>query len=124
MLAVAGKIACSRCTDLGFWAVAMRQQMPPETIRAIPDWWDSDLFTELERLVLGYAEAMTATPPTVTDELVAQLREQLSAGQLAELTGIIAVENLRSRINAVLGPPGVREPQGIKGSREIAAARP
>ena len=63
MLAVAGKIACSRCTDLGFWGAATRQQMPPEKIRAIPDWWDSDLFTELERLVLGYAEAMTATPP-------------------------------------------------------------
>ncbi len=73
---------------------------------------------------------MTATPPAVTDELVAQLREQLSAAQLAELTAIIAVENLRSRINAALGPQGVREAQGVgeahgvKESRGIAAARP
>ena len=124
VLAVAGKIACSRCADLGFWGAGIRPQMPPDRIRAIPDWWDSDLFTELERLVLGYAEAMTATPPAVPDELVAQLREQLSAGQLAELTGIIALENLRSRINAALGPPGVRQEQGVQGSREIAAARP
>ena len=124
VLAVAGKIACSRWTDLGFWGAGTRQQLPPDRIRAIPDWWDSDLFAELERLVLGYAEAMTATPPAVPAELVAQLREQLSAGQLAELTGIIALENLRSRINAALGPPGVRPEQGVPGRREIAAARP
>ena len=124
VMAVAGKIACSRCTDLGFWGVATRQQMPAEQIRAIPEWWDSDLFTALERLVLGYAEAMTATPPAVPDELVAQLSEQLSAGQLAELTAIIAVQNLHSRITAALGPPGVGPVQGVTGSREIAAARP
>ena len=123
VLAVAGKIACSRCTDLGFWGNAIRPQLAPERIRAIPEWWDSDLFTGLERLVLGYAEAMTATPPAVPDELLAQLREQLGAGQLAELTGIIAVQNLRSRIKAALGPPGVRQVAGVKGSREIAAAR-
>jgi hypothetical protein len=32
---------------------------------------DSDLYTPLERRVLAYAEAMTATPPEVTDEMVA-----------------------------------------------------
>ena len=32
--------------------------------------------TDLERDVLAYAEAMTATPPTVTDELSARLRER------------------------------------------------
>ena len=57
----------------------------------------------LERLVLGYAEAMTATPPAVTDEMVAQLREHLDEAQLDELTAIVAVENQRSRINAALG---------------------
>jgi alkylhydroperoxidase family enzyme len=130
VMAAAGKIACSQCMDFGFWAAAAQEQMPPVTIRAVPGWWDSDLFTELERLVLGYAEAMTATPPTVTDELVAQLREHLSEGQLVELTAIVAMENLRSRINAALGPRGFQETRGFQvarrfqDGRQIQAARP
>jgi alkylhydroperoxidase family enzyme len=46
---------------------------------------------------------MTATPPEVTDEMVAELGRHLSEAQLVELTAIIAVENLRSRINHALG---------------------
>jgi alkylhydroperoxidase family enzyme len=103
VMAVAGKIGCSWCLDFGYWEATMQHQVSAEKLRSVPDWWDSDLFTELERLVLGYAEAMTATPPTVTDELVARLSEHLNEAQLVELTAIIAVENLRSRINAALG---------------------
>ena len=122
VMAAAGKIACSRCMGFGFWEAAAPQQMA-ERIRAVPDWWDSDLFTELERLVLGYAEAMTATPPAVTDELVAQLREHLNEGQLVELTTIIAVENLRSRISAALGPQGLKEAQGFLEERGLNRER-
>jgi hypothetical protein len=49
------------------------------------------------------AEAMTATPPEVTDGMVAALREHLTESQLVELTAIIAVENLRSRVNSAFG---------------------
>jgi alkylhydroperoxidase family enzyme len=104
VMAVAGKIGCAGCPDFGYWEASMNDHVPAEQARAVPDWWDSDVFTELERLVLGYAEAMTATPPAVTDELVARLREHLSAAQLVELATMVAVQNLRSRINAALGP--------------------
>ena len=53
--------------------------------------------------MLEYAEAMTGTPPGVTDEMVERLRRQLSEAELVELTAIIAVENLRWRMNAALG---------------------
>jgi alkylhydroperoxidase family enzyme len=46
---------------------------------------------------------MTATPPEVTDEIVAELGRHLSEAQLVELTAVIAVENLRSPINSALG---------------------
>ena len=46
---------------------------------------------------------MTATPPTVTDEMVEALRADLDDAQLVELTEIISVENLRSRTNSALG---------------------
>ena len=38
----------------------------------MPRWRDSTVFTPLERDVMEYAEAMTQTPPTVTDELSAR----------------------------------------------------
>ena len=53
--------------------------------------------------MLEYAEAMTATPPTVTDDMVEGLRTQLDHGQIIELTEMISVENLRSRTNSALG---------------------
>ena len=79
------------------------------------------MFTELERLVMLYAEAMTMTPPLVTDDLVARLRQHLDEAQLVELTAIIGVENLRSRMNSALGltAQGFKdrcEPEGRKGA--------
>jgi alkylhydroperoxidase family enzyme len=96
----------------------MNHDVPAEKIRAVPRWrQDSGVFSELERLVLEYAEAMTATPPSVTDEMVERLRGFLSPAQLVELTAIVAVENLRSRINAALGLTA----QGFKDRCEIPA---
>lgn len=103
VLAAAARIGCNWCLDFGYWEATMRHGGPAEKIRAVPRWRDSGVFTELERLVLEYAEAMTETPPTVTDELVARLGRQLSEAQLVELTAIVAVENLRSRINSAIG---------------------
>src|SRR5262249_60197788 len=73
----APNIACSWCMALGYWDATTRHDAMAEKIRAIPDWQDSEVFTELERLVMLYAEAMTMTPPLVTDDLVARLRQHL-----------------------------------------------
>jgi alkylhydroperoxidase family enzyme len=59
----------------------------------------SDLFTPAERVALELAEAMTATPPQVTDELFARVREFYDEAQLVELAAIVAQENFRSRFN-------------------------
>ena len=118
VMAAAAAIGCSWCMDFGYWESVMQHDGPAEKIRAVPQWRDSDAFTELERLVLEYAEAMTATPPAVTDELTQRLRAHLSQAQLVELTAIVAVENLRSRINAALGLTA----QGFKDRCEIPAA--
>ena len=42
---------------------------------------------------------MTATPPSVTDELFARLRAYYDDAQLVELAAIVAQENFRSRFN-------------------------
>ena len=118
VMAAAAAIGCAWCMDFGYWEATMNHKVPAEKIRAVPNWRDSDVFTELERLVLEYAEAMTDTPPSVTDEMVARLRTHLSEAELVELTAIVAVENLRSRINAALGLTA----QGFKDRCEIPAA--
>ena len=64
-----------RSAALGAWTSATGMThlagVDPAKMRDVPRWRDSDVYTDLERQVLAYAEAMTATPPTVTDELVA-----------------------------------------------------
>ena len=118
VMMAAAAIGCSWCMDFGYWESVLQHNVPAEKIRAVPHWRDSGVFTELERLVLEYAEAMTATPPSVTDEMTERLSRHLSQPQLVELTAIVAVENLRSRINAALGLTA----QGFKDRCEIPAA--
>lgn len=118
IMTAAVTIGCSWCVDFGYWELTMKHDVPAEKVRAVPRWRDSDVFTGLERLVLEYAEAMTATPPAVTDEMVERLRAHLSEAQLVELTAIVAVENLRSRINTSLGLAA----QGFKDRCELPVA--
>ena len=61
--------------------------------------------------MLEYAEAMSQTPPTVTDEMVASLRDQLGAAGLVELTSVIGFANLTTRCNVALGI----ESRGLRG---------
>lgn len=115
-MSAAATIGCQWCMDFGYW-LSIEDGMEPEKVTSIPQWRDSDVYTPLERLVLEYAEAMTATPPTVTDELVASLRGQLDDAQLVELTATIALENLYGRNNDALG----LAPEGFKETCELAA---
>ena len=101
-LAVASQIGCSWCMDFGYY-VSRTNGMEAAKLEQVADWRTSTVYTPLERRVLEYAEAMTATPPTVTDEMVEGLRTELDHGQIVELTEMISVENLRSRTNSALG---------------------
>ena len=112
-------VDCPWCVDFGEM-ISRKDGLPAEKLEALPSWRSSDAFTDLERLVLEYADAMSCTPLQVTDELVAALREQLSDEQVVELTAYVALENSRARTNAALGI----EPQGYSaGACEVPAAR-
>ena len=71
-MAVASLVGCSFCLDLGYFQ-AHNEGLDVAKAREVPRWRESDVFTPLERDVMEYAEAMTQTPPTVTDELSARL---------------------------------------------------
>jgi alkylhydroperoxidase family enzyme len=101
-MAAASLVGCSFCLDLGYF-MAHNEGLDEAKAREVPRWRESTVFTPLERDVMEYAEAMTVTPPTVTDELSARLLEQLGPAALVELTAFIALANLYSRTNTALG---------------------
>jgi alkylhydroperoxidase family enzyme len=69
-------------------------------------------FSELERLVLEYADAMTRTPVEVSDALFARLRERFDEAELVELTSAIAWENYRARFDHAFGIEGENFTEG------------
>ncbi|AEF40787.1 carboxymuconolactone decarboxylase family protein [Hoyosella subflava] len=101
-MAVASVVGCSFCLDLGYF-MAHNQSLDEVKAREVPRWRESEVFTPLERDVLQYAEAMSQTPPTVTDELSARLLQALGTPALLELTAFIALANFYSRNNVALG---------------------
>ena len=100
--ASASMIGCSWCMDFGYYA-AHSAGLDTSKLSEVPRWRESDVFTPSERRVLEYAEAMTATPPHVTDEMAEALRADLGNDAFVELTVMVAVENERSRTNSALG---------------------
>jgi alkylhydroperoxidase family enzyme len=101
-MATVSLVGCSFCLDLGYFQ-AHNEGLDEAKAREVPRWRESDAFTPLERDVMEYAEAMSHTPPTVTDEMSARLLEQLGAPALVELTAFIGAANLVSRNNTALG---------------------
>jgi len=70
---------------------------------ALPEYRSNALFTETEKLVLEYADAMTQTPVEVPDAPFAKLRETFTDAQLVELTATLAWENYRARFDHAFG---------------------
>ena len=93
---------CEYCIDLGS-QIARRAGLSDEQLLALPRYHESELFSDLEKLVLDYAVGMSCTPVNVPDALFAQLRSHFDEAQLVELTNVIAVENMRGRFNLALG---------------------
>ena len=59
------------------------------------------VFNETELLVIELADAMATAPANVSDDLYAALRQKFSEEQLLQLSGQIAFENFRARLNRV-----------------------
>ncbi len=101
-MAVSSSVGCSFCLDLGYFE-AHNHGLDLAKAREVPVWRTSEKFTPLEREVMEYAEAMSDTPLTVTDELAASLLAQLGPAGLLELTSFIALANYYTRSNVALG---------------------
>jgi len=113
-MAVASMVGCGFCLDIGYFQ-AHNDRLDVRKAREVPRWRESEVFTPLERDVLAYAEAMTRTPPTVTDELSARLLAALGAPALVELTAFVGMSNMGTRTNTALGI----ESQGFAAACEL-----
>jgi alkylhydroperoxidase family enzyme len=116
-MAVAAQVGCSWCLDVGYFQ-ARHQDLDLAKASQVPRWREAEVFTPLEREVLEYAEAMTNTPPAVTDELHASLLDRLGPAAMVELTAFIAYANLATRANVASGI----ESQGFSAACEIPLA--
>lgn len=110
-MAVASLVGCTWCLDFGYFT-AHNEGLDTAKAREVPRWRESDVFTPLERDVMEYAQAMSQTPPTVTDELSTRLLDQLGAPALVELTAFVALANVYTRTNVAMGI----EAQGLAAS--------
>lgn len=80
-----------------------KQGIPEAQLLALSTFESSPAFSDLEKLVLHYAVAMTETPVSVSDDLFAELERHFIPRQLVELTTAIAWENFRARFNHAFG---------------------
>ncbi|MFH9963340.1 carboxymuconolactone decarboxylase family protein [Streptomyces mirabilis] len=119
-MAVAAQVGCSWCLDVNYFH-ALNQNLDLTKASQVPRWRQSEVFTPLERDVMEYAEAMTNTPTTVTDELSARLLDRLGPAAMVELNVFIGFANFATRCNTAHGITS----QGYSDACEIPlAARP
>ncbi|MGW0549513.1 carboxymuconolactone decarboxylase family protein [Streptomyces altiplanensis] len=116
-MAVAVQVGCSWCLDVGYFQ-AQNENLDLAKASQVPRWRESEVFTPLERDAMEYAEAMTNTPPTVTDELYASLLDRLGPAAMVELTAYIAFVNMATRNNNANGITS----QGFSDACEIPLA--
>ena len=118
-MAVAALIGCSWCLDFGYFH-AHNEGLDEAKASEVPRWRESSVFTSIERDVMEYAEAMSQTPPRVTDELFARLLEQLGAPAMVELTSVVGFANSAARSNVAMGI----ESQGFSKECKLPLAQP
>src|SRR5947207_3197551 len=118
-MAVASLVGCSWCLDLNYFH-AHNKGLDEAKASEVPRWRESVVFTSLERDVMEYAEAMSQTPPAVTDELFARLLDQLGAPAMVELTALVGFANMTTRSNTAMGI----ESQGFSKACKMPLAQP
>ncbi|MDT5307163.1 MAG: hypothetical protein QOE48_2841 [Mycobacterium sp.] len=95
-------VRCEYCIDLGS-AIAHGWGLTDEELLALSDYQTAICFSDLDKLILEYATALSRTPVEVSDELFEGLRTHFDNAQLVGLTHIITLGNLRGRFNLALG---------------------
>jgi len=115
-------VRCEYCIDLGS-QIARGWGITDEELLALSDYKNASCFSDLDKLVLDYATAMSRTPVEVSDELFDALSGHFDNAQLVGLTHIINLGNMRARFNLALGIGSSGFSDGMVCARPDAAQR-
>jgi len=77
-------------------AYALKEGLTPEQVTAVASWQPSKLFSEPQRALLAYTDAMTRDID-VSDAVFAEVRKHFSERQTVELTLLIGAYNMLTR---------------------------
>jgi alkylhydroperoxidase family enzyme len=77
-------------------AYALKEGLTPDQVNAIANWQASNLFSEPQRALLAYTDAMTREID-VPDGVFAELRKHFSERQAVELSMLIGAYNMLTR---------------------------
>ena len=91
---------CAYCAD-AHKIMGRRAGLTDQQIQEIRDYSTSSAFSSIEKLVLRYAEELTRTART-SEELIEELKKNLSEGDIVELNLTVGVANLTNRFNMSL----------------------
>jgi alkylhydroperoxidase family enzyme len=93
-------------------AVGRKAGLSDEKLRAVLGG-DRTIFTDMERLVIELADALSETPSNVDDAFYGRLSQRFSEEQLIELGAQIAFEQYRARLNRLfdVGSDGLYSPR-------------
>ena len=81
--------------------LALPEGLSEAECAALADWQDSRFFSARERAVLAYTDAMTREI-AVADEAFDALRPHLSERQIVELTVLVGIYNMHTRVFTAL----------------------
>ncbi len=95
-------VRCEYCIDLGS-QIARQWGITDEELLALSDYRNASCFSDVDKLILEYATAVSRTPVEVSDRLFDALRAHFDTAQLVGLTHVITLGNLRARFNVALG---------------------
>lgn len=94
-------VRCEYCIDLGS-QIARQWGITDEELLALSDYRNASCFSDVDKLILEYATAISRTPVEVSDRLFDALRAHFDTAQLVGLTHVITLGNLRARFNIAL----------------------
>lgn len=94
-------VRCEYCIDLGS-QIARQWGITDEELLGMANYRDAPCFSDVDKLILEYATAISRTPVEVSDELFEALRAHFDTAQLVGLTHVITLGNLRARFNIAL----------------------
>ncbi|MBI3939258.1 MAG: carboxymuconolactone decarboxylase family protein [Acidobacteria bacterium] len=83
-------------------ALGRRAGLTDEKIEALEDYRSSDLFSDLEKLVIRYAEDLTRDVRS-DRKVMEALRQHLSPQELVELNATVGLANFTNRFNESFG---------------------